>query len=157
SVQAVVQANKAQPEKLDYASLGYGTTSHLIAAAFAKETDTQYLHGPYKGSAETVGALWSGAAGFLFDATLAAEPQGRAGKVREVAVSTRERVPGLADAPTLTETGVADFDMAAWLGVVGPAGMPADVVKTLNTAVHEAVNSPALTERLGKLGAIVSL
>lgn len=157
SVQDVVRAAKAQPEKLDYASLGYGTTSHLIAASFAKETGTQYLHIPYKGSAETVVALLSGSVDFLFDTTLATEPQVRAGKMRALAVSTRKRVPVLADAPTLTETGVADFDMAAWLGVVGPAGMPADVVKTLNTAVHEAVNSPALTERLGKLGAIVSL
>jgi len=157
SVQDVVQAAKAEPEKLDYASLGYGTTSHLIAASFAKETDTRYLHIPYKGSAETVVALLSGAVDFMFDTTLATEPQIKAGKMRALAVSTNARVPVLANAPTLNEAGASGFDMAAWLGVVGPAGMPADVVKTLNAAVHDAVNSKALTERLGNLGAIVSL
>ncbi|HYG45081.1 MAG TPA: tripartite tricarboxylate transporter substrate binding protein [Bordetella sp.] len=157
SVGDVVQAAKAAPEKLDYASLGYGTTSHLIAASFAKETGTQYLHIPYKGSAETVVAVMSGAVDFLFDTTLATEPQIKAGKMRALAVSTSERVAVLANAPTLNEAGAPGFDMAAWLGIVGPAGMPPEIVKTLNTAVHEAVNSTALTERLGNLGAIVSL
>jgi len=157
SVQEVVKAARAEPEKLKYASLGYGTTSHLIAASFAKATDSRYLHVPYKGSAEAMTALLSGSVDFLFDTTMATGPQIQAGKTRALAVSTGARVQALAGTPTLSEAGVGGFDMAAWLGIVGPAGMPADVVKKLNTAWHEAMDAPALTQRLGNLGAVVSL
>ncbi|MGB6105196.1 MAG: tripartite tricarboxylate transporter substrate binding protein [Pusillimonas sp.] len=157
SVEDVVQAARADPEKLNYASLGHGTTSHLIAATFAKDTNTKYMHIPYKGSGETMVALMSGAIDFMFDTTLATGSQVQAGRMRALAVSTGERVGILADTPTLNEAGVPGFDMAAWLGVVGPAGMPAEITQKLNTALNEAVNSPDLTERLGSLGAVVSL
>lgn len=157
SVQDVIRAAKADPDKLNYASLGHGTTSHLIAATFSKETNTKYMHIPYKGSGESMVALLSGAIDFMFDTTLATGPQIEAGKMRGLAVSTDKRVGVMANTPTLDEEGVPGFDMAAWLGIVGPAGIPEEIVKKLSDAVHAAVNSPDVTQRLNKLGAVVSL
>lgn len=157
NVQQLIDSGKKQPGKHTYASLGNGSTSHLISATFSKRTGADYLHVPYKGSAEIMFAVLSGDIDFIFDTSLATSPQIQSGKMRALAVSTKVPVPTLAGVQTLDALGVTDFDMAAWLGFVGPAGIPKDIVNTLQKAIQEVVSSPQMTENLKSMGALVSL
>lgn len=157
TIQALIQGGQQEQGKYNYASLGNGSTSHLIAATFAKRTRGDYLHVPYKGSSETMVAVLSGEVDFMFDTSLATNPQIQSGKMRALAVSTKLPVPTLQGVPTLDAVGLADFDMAAWLGFVGPAGIPADIVKTLSTAIQDVVKSQDLSQSLAAVGAVVSL
>ena len=156
SVQDVLAAARAKPTQLNYASPGNGTTAHLIGATFARRTGTTYTHIPYKGSSETLTALLSGQIDFMFDTSVATVPQVRAGKLRPLAVTTARRIASLPDTPTLSEAGVTGFDMAAWLGMVAPAGVPPALVRQLNSELTKALNSPVLKDKLAVLGAEVS-
>lgn len=153
----LIEAGRNEPGKYNYASLGNGSTSHLISATFAKRTGGEFLHVPYKGSSEVLVAVLSGDIDFMFDTSLATNPQIQSGKMRALAVSTKEPVPTLKDVQTLDQLGVEGFDMAAWLGFVGPAGMPKEIVETLQTAIQETVSSEQLTQNLNAVGAMVSL
>jgi len=157
SVQELLQAAKAKPGDLNYATLGQGSTSHLISATFATKTGTEYMHVPYKGSSEAMVAVISGDVDFIFDTSVAVAPQIQANRVRPLAVSTASRMSAMPDIPTLDESGVPGFDMAAWLGVVGPAGIPEDIVKKLNAGLREALSSPEVIERMNTLGSVVTL
>lgn len=157
NINELIDAAKKAPGEYKYASLGNGSTSHLIAATFAKRTGGDYLHVPYKGSSDTLFAVLSGDIDFMFDTSLAVNQQVQSGKMRALAVSTKTPVGTLKDVPTLDAAGVTDFDMAAWLGFVGPAGMSPDIVKTLSSAIHEVVSSQELTQNLNAVGAVVSL
>lgn len=157
TMQDLVDAAKAKPGDLNYASLGQGSTAHLIAATWATKTGTDFVNVPYKGSSETAVALISGDVDFMFDTALATVPQIEAGRMRALAVSTAKRMAGQPDIPTVAEQGVPDFDMAAWLAIVGPAGIPENIVKKINSAVHEALSSPEVIERMRKLGSEVDL
>ena len=152
----VLAAARAQPEKFNYASSGNGSTAHLIAAMFARQTGTRFTHVPYKGSAESMTGVLSGQIDLLFDTSVATVPQVRAGKLRALAVTTSKRIGTLPDTPTVTETGMANFDMAAWLGVVAPAGTPQPVIRQLNNELVRVLGNPALKEKLTQLGAEVS-
>lgn len=157
TIQELMKGGQTEKGRYNYASLGNGSTSHLIAATFATRTKGDYLHVPYKGSAETMMAVLSGEVDFLFDTSLATNGQIQAGKLRPLAVSTKEPVPSLKGIPTLDAVGLAEFDMAAWLGFVGPAGIPENIVKTLSTAIQQVVKSPELSQSLAAVGAVVSL
>jgi tripartite-type tricarboxylate transporter receptor subunit TctC len=152
----VLAAARAQPEKFNYASSGNGSTAHLIAAMFARQTGTRFTHVPYKGSAESMTGVLSGQVDLLFDTSVATVPQVRAGKLRALAVTTAKRIGTLPDTPTVTETGMANFDMAAWLGIVAPAGTPQPVIRQLNNELVRVLGNPALKEKLTRLGAEVS-
>lgn len=155
-VQEVLAAARAQPGKFNYASSGNGSTAHLIAAMFARQTGTNFTHVPYKGSAESLTGVLSGQIDLLFDTSVATVPQVRAGKLRALAVTTSRRIGTLPDTPTVAEAGLAGFDMAAWLGIVAPAGTPQPVVRQLNNELSRALGNPALKEKLTQLGAEVS-
>jgi len=155
SVQDVVAAAKAAPGKLNYSSPGSGSTGHLIAATFAKQTDSQYTHVPYKGSAESLTGMLSGSIDMLFETSVVTVPLVRAGKLRALAVTTGKRVASLPDVPTLKEAGVP-LEMAAWLGIVGPANMPVEVTRRLNAELDKALQAPDMKDNLARLGAEVS-
>ena len=148
----VLAAARARPGALNYASLGNGSTAHLIAATFARQTGVSLTHIPYKGSAEALTGVLSGQIDLLFDTSVATVPHVRAGKLRALAVTTARRVSSLPDVPTVAESGVAGFDMAAWLGIVGPAGMAPALVRQLNTELTRALGTPALRDRFTQLG-----
>ena len=154
TVQDVVAAGKAAPEKLNYSSPGSGSTGHLIAASFARQSEVKFQHVPYKGSAESLNGMLAGSIDLLFETSVVTTPLVRGGKLRALAVTTGSRVSSLPDVPTLREAGVP-LEMAAWLGVVAPASMPAPLVKQLNAEITKAVRNPAVKERLAQLGAEV--
>lgn len=152
SMNDLIADAKTKPGALNYASVGNGSTSHLIMAMLAKRTGVEITHIPFKGSAEIVPALLSGNVHAVFDSTVVGITQGKAGKLKVLAVSTDKRISALPDVPTVAEAGVPGFDMAAWYGMLGPRGLPQPVVQRLNQDFARAVNSPDLRERLENQG-----
>ncbi len=155
SLSDLVADAKAKPGALNYASIGNGSTSHLIMATLVKQTGVQMVHVPFKGSAELIPALLSGNVQAAFESAVVGMTQGKAGKVRVLGVSTAKRLSALPDIPTLAESGVPGFDMAAWYGMLGPAGLPQPIVQRLNQDFARAINSPDLRERLENQGSPV--
>ncbi|MEO7404973.1 MAG: tripartite tricarboxylate transporter substrate-binding protein, partial [Burkholderiales bacterium] len=144
---------KQKPKALNYGSTGNGTTAHLIAAMFAKATDVELTHVPYKGSVEAITGLLGGQTQLMFDTLVATLPQIRAGKLRALAVSTAFRAALLADVPTLAESGVTGFDAGAWLGLVAPAGTPREIVIRLNQDVQKLLLTADVKDKLAGMGA----
>ena len=109
-------------------------------------------HVPYKGSAPAVTDLLGNQIPMMFDPLQSVIPHVRAGKLRALAISSRERSPALPDVPTLQEAGVKGFESTAWWAVFGPAKLPADVTARLRTEIQRITRSDAFRDKLGNLG-----
>lgn len=152
SVAELVAYAKARPGKLDFASGSTGSTGHLAGELFKQMTGTFMVHIPYKGAPAAVADLLAGRVHLMFDNLASALPQVKAGRVRALAVTTLRRSSALPDLPTLDESGLKGFDMTTWWGVVGPAGMPADVAARLNAEILKAMDTPEVKARLAGMG-----
>ncbi len=155
SVADLVADGKARPGVLNYASVGNGSTSHLVMASLAKQAGMEITHVPYKGSAEIIPALLAGSVHAVFESIVVAQGQSKAGRARVLAVSTGRRLSSMPDVPTLAEAGLKGFDMAAWYGVLGPAGLPQVVVQRANQDFIKAVTAPDLQAALEGQGSPV--
>ncbi|MBC7779691.1 MAG: tripartite tricarboxylate transporter substrate binding protein [Proteobacteria bacterium] len=155
SVSDFVADARARPGTLNYASVGNGSTSHLVMASLAKQSGIQLTHVPYKGSAEIIPALLGGSVQAVFDSIVVGLGQSKAGRARMLGVSTGRRLSALPDVPTLAESGLPGFDMAAWYGVLGPAGLPQPLVNRVNQEFIKAVTSPDLQATLEAQGSPV--
>jgi tripartite-type tricarboxylate transporter receptor subunit TctC len=151
NVQQLIAYAKANPGKLSYGSAGTGTSQHLAGELFKQLTGVEMTHVPYKGAGPAVTDLIGGQIPLMFADISASLGHIRAGKLRALGVTTRERTP-LLDVPTVIEQGVADFDVNAWFGLMAPAGTPRDIVTRLSTESAKALNLPATRERLQSLG-----
>jgi tripartite-type tricarboxylate transporter receptor subunit TctC len=151
NVRELVAYAKANPGKLSYGSAGTGTSQHLAGELFKQITGVDMTHVPYKGAGPAVSDLIAGQIPLMFADISASIGHIRAGKLRALGVTTRERTP-LLDVPTIIEQGIADFDVNAWFGLMAPAGTPREVVARLNADAAKALNQPALRERLQGLG-----
>jgi tripartite-type tricarboxylate transporter receptor subunit TctC len=152
SVQDIVAAAMKAPGKLNFSSVGVGSTSHMIGSMFSKRTGAVMTHIPYKGSAESMTGLLGGSIDFTFDTTVATVPLVKSGQLRALVVASKQRLPALPDVPTLTETGTP-VNMGAWLAVMAPRGMPDDLVQQLGRELQKVVSSPDQKERLAQVGA----
>lgn len=136
-----------------YSSSGVGSPGHLSGELLVRALKANITHVPYKGGSPSVTAIMAGEAQVNFATLPAVVPQIRGGKVRAIGLASRERNPAVPDVPTMSELGLADFDVGTWSGLVGPRGIPVDVVQKINSAVSEVVNDPALRKRLTDEGA----
>ena len=136
-----------------YASSGVGSPGHLSGELLVKALGARLTHVPYKGGSPSTLAVISGDAQVNFATLPAVVPQIRAGKVRAIGLASRERNPAVPEVPTMAELGLADFDVGTWSTLVGPRGMPADVVRKLNEAVNAVITDPAVRARLVQEGA----
>ncbi len=152
SVADLVADAKKSPGKVPYASFGLGSAPYLITELFAQGTGTQLLHVPYKGGAPALADLAGGQIGFFIDSLPSPLPQVRGGKLRALAVTTKTRTQVLPDVPTLAET-VPGFEAIAWLGISGPAKMPAEVANKLNEAIRQATAEPEYGAKIRQIGA----
>ena len=134
---------RKNPGKLSCASPGNGSSAHLGCELFKLRTGTDILHVPYRGSGPAVGDLLGGQVDSMMDNLPPLLPQIRSGKLKGLAVTTAQRVAFAADIPTLQESGIADFDVAAWFAVFAPAGTPEHVVKRLNQAINHQLATNA--------------
>jgi tripartite-type tricarboxylate transporter receptor subunit TctC len=152
SLRDLVAHAKAHPGKLNVGTIAVGSTQHLAAKLFETVAGIDAMVVPYKGSPAVVTALRAGEIDLAFEIVGPMVPQVTAGAVRALAVSSAARNPALPEVPTAQQAGVAGYDVASWNALAAPAGTPADVVDKLNRAAREAVASPAVQEKLGKLG-----
>jgi tripartite-type tricarboxylate transporter receptor subunit TctC len=158
TVADIVAAAQREPGKLNYASGGIGSAAHLCGAAMAVQARIDVVHVPYKGSVEIVPSILSGATQFAFPIASTAIPQIKAGKVRALAVTSAQRVPGLPDVPTLVEVfKTQDLALDAWFGLWVPARTPPEVVDALFRATVKTYDDPALRADSEATGAFVAL
>jgi tripartite-type tricarboxylate transporter receptor subunit TctC len=142
---------KAQPGKINFASGGVGTSPHMSGELLAMMTGIKLTHVPYRGTGPAMTDLLGGQIPVLFDNLPGSMPQIRAGRIRALGVTTKERVASIPDVPTIGET-VPGYEVSVWFGISGPKGMPPDIVAKLNAAVNAALANPKLKERFHDLG-----
>lgn len=139
---------KANPARLSYGSAGQGSLTHLTMELFKLQTGAFVVHIPYRGIAPAFTDLLGGQMQAMFPGLAAAMPHIRSGRVRPLAVTGLVRHPLMKDLPTLDESGFKGFDAQQWYGVMGPADMPAPIVKQLNDALASVLQAPDLREKL---------
>jgi tripartite-type tricarboxylate transporter receptor subunit TctC len=152
SVEELVALAKAKPGTMTYASSGVGSTQHLAGALFNQISGTQMNHVPYKGSGAAIVDLIAGQVNANFDTMPPVLPHVRDGKLRALAISTPKRLPQLADVPTFEEKGIRGFDVTNWYSVMGPKGLPADIVARIDEAVKKAMSDPEVRAKLDPQG-----
>jgi tripartite-type tricarboxylate transporter receptor subunit TctC len=144
---------KAEPNKLNYATIGNGTTSHLLMTMLMQRTGSKMNHIPYKGSGQAQADLMGGQVDMTFDTMVSVMPHVKAGKLKALAVSTKDRSKFAPEIPTLNELGVTGFDAGAWLGMLAPTGTPKPIVEKLNSELNAILDEPETQRRLLALGA----
>ncbi|MGB7542069.1 MAG: tripartite tricarboxylate transporter substrate binding protein [Burkholderiales bacterium] len=152
SVAEVIAQAKANPGKINFASAGVGSGTHLNLEKFKLATGIDVTHIPYKGTQEVVTDLLGGRVDYYFAPISAVMSHIRDGKLRPLAVSSAQRSSQLPEVPTVAEAGVPGFEFTLWFGLWGPAGLPADIVDRISKDVHRALASADVRERLAKLG-----
>jgi tripartite-type tricarboxylate transporter receptor subunit TctC len=142
---------KANPGKLNYASNGNGTSSHLAAEMLKSAAGVQITHVPYKGGGPAMQDLIGGQVNMLFDQMPAVLPQVQGGRVRALGVSSAKRSAAAQDIPAISES-IAGFDMTVWFGFLAPKGTPNDVIVRLNSEMVRALKEPAFQAQLASMG-----
>jgi tripartite-type tricarboxylate transporter receptor subunit TctC len=153
SVSELIRYAKANPGKVNFASAGNGTTSHLAGELFKTMAEIDIVHVPYRGGALAVTDLIGGQVQMMIDVMPNALPLARDGRARGLAVAGAARHPGAPEYPTIAESGLPGFEASAWDGIFVPAGTPAPIVARLNAAVREALEDPQIAEALRARGA----
>jgi tripartite-type tricarboxylate transporter receptor subunit TctC len=153
-VKELVEHAKANPNQLTYASSGNGGSPHLSAETFKIATGTQILHVPYKGGGAAMTDLISGNVHMLFASVLETSAYIKAGKLKALAITSKERVSAMPDVPTLQESGVTGAESGSWLGLLAPAGTPPEVVDKISRSLQQVVTAPDVQQQLLAQGAI---
>jgi tripartite-type tricarboxylate transporter receptor subunit TctC len=153
SLQEFVAYVKARPGKLNYASAGTGSTTHLAMEMLKSAGGLYIVHIPYNGNGPAGTAVIAGQVEALFGSLPAVLPHAKSGRVRPIAVGTPKRSPSLPDVPTVAESGFPGFDASLWLAIMAPAGTPPAVVDRLHKEIVAVIGSPDAADALGKAGA----
>ena len=152
SVKELVALARARPGQLTYVSAGVGASGHLGGALFETLTGTKMVHIPYKGMALAITDLMSGQVSLTFGTSLSVIPHARSGRLRALATTGARRSPALPDLPTVAEAGVPGYEASLWYGFVGPARLPPEVVRRLNSAIVAVLGLPDVRDRLASQG-----
>ena len=154
NAQELIKLAKARPGALSYASTGNGTSPHMLMEMFKMLAAINMVHIPYKGAAPAMIDQISGQVEAGFSTAIAALPYVKQGKVRALAVSTRERFPPLPDLPTMEQAGVKGFEGSSWNAVVMPAGASREIVMKINQELARLMRLPETRERMTAMGGI---
>ncbi|ARP87801.1 Bug family tripartite tricarboxylate transporter substrate binding protein [Bordetella genomosp. 9] len=146
---------RKNPGKVTCASSGAGSSIHMSCEMFKLATGTEILHVPYRGSGPAVTDLMGGQVDSMFDNMPSALPHVRAGKLRALGVTSPQRAPFAPDVPTLSESGVKDFSVQSWFGLVAPKGTPQPVIDRLNEALNQILRSDAIKTAYEKGGFVM--
>ena len=153
SIQELVQKARAEPGRIDVGTGGVGSGMHLVSAIFQSRLGITLNHVPYKGGNAPVLALMSGEIPVIFSSVAGITPQVESGKMKLLAVTSRQRFGPLKDVPTVAETVVPGFDALAWYALAGPKNLPAPVLAKLNEAALAALGKPEVADKLQVQGA----
>jgi tripartite-type tricarboxylate transporter receptor subunit TctC len=152
TVKDLIALAKSRPDDLSNGSAGTGTIGHLAGEYFKMQSGTRILHVPYKGGGQAAIDVMSGQVQLMFDPINGVSPHVRSGKLRGLAVTSRNRAKAFPAIPAVAET-IKDFEVTTWGGIVAPAGIPKPALTRLNAEMQKAVKSPTVIERYGALGA----
>jgi tripartite-type tricarboxylate transporter receptor subunit TctC len=156
SVNELIALAKAKPGTINYGSAGIGATSHLAMAMFNSLTGTKMVHVPYKGSVPATADLVAGHLQVGTPTLPAALPFERSGQLKVLAVTSARRWPTLPNIPTLAESGLPDYEVILWTGVMAPAGTPSDIIAMLHRETAATLALPEVKEALGRQGAEIN-
>jgi tripartite-type tricarboxylate transporter receptor subunit TctC len=148
SVKDLVAAAKAKPGALAYASGGIGGTHHLSGALFEHQAGIDLIHAPYKSGSAGATDLMGGQVHMMFEQMYAAMPSIKGGKLRPLAITSKTRSALLPEIPTMAEAGYPGVEVLNWQGIIGPKGLPADIVKLLNSVGNKALQDPELRDKI---------
>jgi tripartite-type tricarboxylate transporter receptor subunit TctC len=154
-IQDLVALAKARPGAINYASAGNGSPGHLAAAYFCTLAKIDMVHIPYKGAAPALMDVMAGHASLYFTSPLSAQPLVKAGRLRQIAVTSAKRFPPLPDVPSVAEAGYP-LDISSWWGLLAPAGVPPDILARVHAETVKALNGADVKDRLAAQGAIVA-
>ncbi|TWG88618.1 tripartite-type tricarboxylate transporter receptor subunit TctC [Cupriavidus gilardii J11] len=152
NVEELVSYARKHPGDVSFGSAGIGASNHLSAELLAQMTGVKMLHVPYKGNAPAMADVISGKVTFMFDITGTAIGHIQGGKVRALAVTSKTRNAALPTVPTLVESGLRQYDVTGWYALVGPPGMPADLVDRLVKAQQAVSQEPSFRTRMAEGG-----
>jgi tripartite-type tricarboxylate transporter receptor subunit TctC len=153
SARELLDLARSKPGQITYASAGLGSINQIAAELIALSAGARFMHVPYKGGAPALNDLVGGHVDIYVSSLPQVLQLARDGQARALAVTSAKRTALLPDVPTLAEAGIAGVDLWSWWGIVGPAGMPANVVNALNAEIGKMLTSPELSEFLTNEGA----
>jgi len=149
-----IKAAKAKPGEFSIAQAGNGTVGHLAGEMLARRAGIKVMQVPYKGAGPAMNDLISGQIALYFGSSVSVMSQLSNGRARALAVTSAKRLPALPNVPTVAEQGFAGFEATTWVGLVGPAGLPADVVNRINAAVVKTVARKDVQDKLAQEGSV---
>jgi tripartite-type tricarboxylate transporter receptor subunit TctC len=152
NLKALVEQAKKEPGKLNYASAGKGSITHMVTEYFLDTAGADLVHIPYKGTSPALTDTIAGQTQVVFGTVASTLPFVKSGQLRALAVTTPKRLAALPDVPTVMEAGFPTFQVTNWHGLIGPKGIPADIVAKLNKAINEALVSPGMDAHLASDG-----
>ena len=152
TVKELIALSHKDGKGLNFGSFGVGTSAHMAGEMFKVMTGANMVHVAYRGSAPAMTDLIGGQIPLTFDTSVAAMPQMATGKVKAIAVTSRQRSPQMPQVPSVAEAGFPDYEMVPWIGYVGRRGMPAEVSARLSKAIKDSLSDPAVKAELQKVG-----
>lgn len=154
NVKELIALAKAKPKQINFAGSGSGSTPHLAGELFRTMTNTQMMHVPYRGTGPAITGLLSGEVESMFMPALAAVPLINSGRVRALAVTSRNRLPALPGLPTVSESGLKGYESSQWYGLLAPAGTPSDIVNLLSAQTMKIMQTDDMKQRMAEAGSI---
>lgn len=154
NVKELIALAKARPKQVNFAGSGSGSTPHLAGELFKTMTKADMLHIPYRGTGPATTGLLSGEVSTMFMPALAAVPHINAGRVRGIAVTSRERLPALPNLPTVSESGLKGYESSQWYGMLAPAGTPPDILSLLNAQIVKIMQTSDMKQRMAESGSL---
>ena len=154
TVKELIALARANPGQVNFAGSGSGSTPHLAGELFKTMTRTEMLHVPYRGTGPAITGLLSGEVGTMFMPALSAVPLITSGRIRGLAVTSRERLPALRHLPTVNEAGLRGYESSQWYGMLAPAGTPTEIVELLNAHVVKIMQTAEMKQRMQESGSV---
>jgi tripartite-type tricarboxylate transporter receptor subunit TctC len=152
SAEELIRYARANPGKLNYASQGPGSTSHLTGVMFTQQIGAEMVHVPYRGTGPALADILAGNVDLFFDNLGSSLPMHRGGKAKILAVATPERSKLLPELPTLREAGLPDFSSSTWFAIVAPPQTPMAIARQINAAVNDILTAPDIQAQFENLG-----
>ena len=152
TLQELIAVSKKEPKGVAYGTSGVGGTPHIAGELLNQRTGANLVHIPYKGGGQAMGDALGGNIPLVFTAVAGAMPHLKSGKLVPIAVSSSTRSPSLPNTPTFIESGVRDFDVSSWVGILAPAKTPRAIIERLNRELNAALKDPEVVEKLAGMG-----